>query len=276
MADEGLREIQLRGKHLVSLFMLSAFLLVSTFLCGVLVGRGVRSQKEAAVTPGSAASTSAAAEDPTAPPVPLQPVAKTPVQAPAPAAATPPPVPEEELSYYSRLDGKPAAPGSAKPAARAAREGTSAKPVEPAPRQAAAPVATPPAPKTATPPARTGSPAPPPQKAVAPPAPKPTAAAPPRTAGAPAAKPAAEAAGGSDPPGPGYVVKIAAYRDKGQSSALAARLVAKGYAAYVVTVAGKGAPLYSVRVGKFKARADAEAAKRRLEKEEQFKPLITR
>jgi cell division septation protein DedD len=120
------------------------------------------------------------------------------------------------------------------------------------------------------------APAPPPQKPAAAP-PQKAAATPsaPKPAAAPAAKPA-EAAAGADPAGSGYVVKIVAYRDKAQSEALAARRAGKGYAAYVVTVAGKGAPLYSVRVGKFKARADADAAKRRLEKEEQFKPLITR
>jgi DamX protein len=256
MADDGLREIQLRGKHLVSLFMAGAVLLVATFLCGVLVGRGVRAQKEPAMTPASAVP-GAAAEDPTAPLVPIQPLTKTAVAAPA---NTPPPQTEEDLSYYSRLEGKSATPESAKPASGAARGETPIRPVSPAPRQVAAPAATAPPPQKPA--------AAPPQKAAATPsAPKPAAA--------PAAKPA-EAAAGADPAGSGYVVKIVAYRDKAQSEALAARLAGKGYAAYVVTVAGKGAPLYSVRVGKFKARADADAAKRRLEKEEQFKPLITR
>ena len=137
------------------------------------------------------------------------------------------------------------------------------KAASPAPRQTAAPAATTPAPKGAAKPAAAA----PPPKAAATPAQKPAAA--------PAARPA-EAAGGADAAGAGYVVKIVAYRDKGQSSALVARLVGKGYAAYVVTVSGKGAPLYSVRVGKFKTRADADAVRRRLEKEEQFKPLVTR
>jgi cell division septation protein DedD len=44
----------------------------------------------------------------------------------------------------------------------------------------------------------------------------------------------------------------------------------------VTPVAGKGASLYSVRVGKFTSRQDAEAAKRRLEQEEQLKPSIAR
>ncbi len=260
MGDDGLNEIQLRGKHLVWVFMASAVLLVATFLCGVLVGRGVRSQKEAAMTPASAASGAAAADDPTAPLVPLQPVAKTPSQAPA---GTPPPQTEEDLSYYSRLEGKSAPPESAKPATGVPRTEAPVKAASPAPRQTAAPAATTPAPKGAAKPAAAA----PPPKAAATPAQKPAAA--------PAARPA-EAAGGADAAGAGYVVKIVAYRDKGQSSALVARLVGKGYAAYLVTVSGKGAPLYSVRVGKFKTRADADAVRRRLEKEEQFKPLVTR
>jgi cell division septation protein DedD len=90
-----------------------------------------------------------------------------------------------------------------------------------------------------------------------------------------AATPASPAAS-AEPAGSGYVVKIVAYRDKAQADALASRLSGKGYAAFVALVSGKGAPLYSVRVGKFKTRVDAESASRRLEKEEQFKPLITR
>ena len=41
MADSGIREIQLSGKQLVFLFMASVVLIVSVFLLGVSVGRGV-------------------------------------------------------------------------------------------------------------------------------------------------------------------------------------------------------------------------------------------
>ena len=44
MADDGLREIQLNGKQLVFLFMASTVVAVVIFLCGVMVGRGVRTQ----------------------------------------------------------------------------------------------------------------------------------------------------------------------------------------------------------------------------------------
>ena len=46
MADESFREIQLSGKQLIALFMAAAVVLIGTFLSGVLVGRGVRSQQE--------------------------------------------------------------------------------------------------------------------------------------------------------------------------------------------------------------------------------------
>jgi cell division septation protein DedD len=247
MADDGFRDIQLSGKQLIALFMTAAVVLVVTFLCGVLVGRGVRAQKEPTLAAGEQAPGAAAAQDPTASVAALQTATRTSPQAqPAPPGAPPPPA-EEDLSYYSRLEGQSASPESRK-AAPAAKHADTPAPAQAAPRPAeAAPRATAPAsPTTAAKPAATSAP-----------------------------KPAATAAS-AEPAGSGYVVKIVAYRDRAQADSLASRLSVKGYAAYVVTVSGKGAPLYSVRVGKFKARADAEAAKRRLEKEEQFKPLITR
>ncbi len=50
MADESFREIQLSGKQLIALFMAAAVVLIVTFLSGVLVGRGVRSQQEPAAS----------------------------------------------------------------------------------------------------------------------------------------------------------------------------------------------------------------------------------
>ena len=46
--DEGFREIQLNGKQLVFLFMAATVVSVVIFLCGVLVGRGVRPNRAAA------------------------------------------------------------------------------------------------------------------------------------------------------------------------------------------------------------------------------------
>ena len=57
--DDGFHEIQLNGKQLVFLFMAATVVSVVIFLCGVLVGRGVRAERAAAV-----ADTTTAAVEP--------------------------------------------------------------------------------------------------------------------------------------------------------------------------------------------------------------------
>jgi cell division septation protein DedD len=154
-------------------------------------------------------------------------------QPPSSPPATPP---EEELSYYSRLegDGKTGQPAKSAPPSPAANEsGTPAKD-----------------PKT--------------QKAIEEPKAKPL---PP----APAAVPPTIVNG--EPPGKGYALRVAAYKDKAQADSLAGRLSAKGYSTYIVqTPATKGPGLFSVRVGKYKTQKEVNAVKRRLEKEEKLKP----
>jgi cell division septation protein DedD len=90
------------------------------------------------------------------------------------------------------------------------------------------------------------------------------------------AAPAAAPTSGAVPEGTAFYVKVVAYRGKAQADKVAARLSAKGYSAYVVPVTTKGTALYSVRVGTFQTRGEADAARRRLEQEEQFKPSIAR
>jgi hypothetical protein len=72
-ADDGFHEIQLSGKQLVFLFMATTVVSVVIFLCGVLVGRGVRGDTvRADATPpatSGAAPTPTKAEDPPSPPV---------------------------------------------------------------------------------------------------------------------------------------------------------------------------------------------------------------
>jgi DedD protein len=90
--DEGFREIQLNGKQLVFLFMAATVVSVVIFLCGVLVGRGVRPDR-----PAQAEATAAAVvPDPASAPPP-QPAA-APAQPPAE-----PPAPADELTYFDRL-----------------------------------------------------------------------------------------------------------------------------------------------------------------------------
>jgi cell division protein FtsN len=220
MADDGFHEVQLSGKHLVALFIGAAIVLVVTFLCGVLVGRGVRTQKEAVVAADALAAPAQGGADPTAAVTATQPVSKGPSVTPAatPPAAAPPTPPDDDLSYYTRLDSTAAPAEDAKGGVKLA---DAKKPAE-------------------------AKPLPPP---------------PPET-------PANGEAG--------WQLKAAAYKDKAQADALAAKLSGKGYGTFVIQLpSGKGAGLYSVRVGKFKTRKEAEAAKRRLEKEEQLKPLLT-
>jgi uncharacterized iron-regulated membrane protein len=151
LTDDGFHEIQLSGKQLVFLFMATTGLAVAIFLCGVQVGRNVKSDR--AIETGD---TVAAATPPPAAATPSQPAA-----AGGPPAAEPPapaPEPDDELSYAKRLQGdQPAAADKLKtPAASVA-----AKPEVPSapPASVAAPGTTPrAAPKAETPAAQTGRP----------------------------------------------------------------------------------------------------------------------
>ena len=96
--DDGFHEIQLTGKQLVFLFMAATVVSVVIFLCGVLVGRGVKAER-AAVT--SDAGSGAVIQD--APPLSTAPAQATAANV-EPAAAAPPPVQEDKFSYPDRLE----------------------------------------------------------------------------------------------------------------------------------------------------------------------------
>ena len=215
-AEDGFHEIQLTGKQLVFLFMATTVVAVVIFLCGVLVGRGVRTDRAAAEYVAGASQ--AAAGDEAAP-------APTSAQSGAPSPAS-----AEDLCYARRLQGD-----EPKEQLKGAPPDSTAEPPTPdetAPEQ-------PPAP--ATPAAREGQP----------------------PSGADARR--------------GWVVQVAALRDRGAAIAIIRRLSNKGYQAYIVEPPPGGpAPGYRVRVGPFSDRRQAEQASRRLEREEQFKPFITR
>lgn len=74
-----------------------------------------------------------------------------------------------------------------------------------------------------------------------------------------------------------YTVQVAALRAPAAARAFADRLLARGFPAYVVEPA-PGAPvaIYRVRVGRYAERGAAEQVQRRLEREEQLSPWITR
>src|SRR5262245_31794752 len=202
MADEAVHEIHLNGKQLVFLFMAATVVSVVIFLCGVMVGRGVRAHR------GEIAD-AAAATDPTAD--------TSPVPAPAGTNESPSPSSQENLSYPERLGAQSAPPETLK---------------EPAPAEPAAAAATP------------------------------------TRAGESAAAPTVSA--------DGFVVQVAASRERSEAETIAGRLVAKGYPAFVMAPTPGAARFYRVRVGTFKDRREAESVASRLEHQEQFKPWITR
>lgn len=250
MPDEGFHEIQLNGKQLVFLFMAATVVAVAVFLCGVMVGRGVPIRAASTIdAPGQATL------DPTA-------AVQEPLAAQAVASSGSGPVTALETLTYPTLLEDPDPPAE-----------TLAPPVEPAaavsPLVAARPTAT-------TPPAAASLK--PSAAAVA--AKKPAAVAPravaaparPAPVPAPAAVTAAADVSLSEPGGNGFVVQVAAVRQRAEANTIARRLSTKGYPAFV-TPAGAN---FRVRVGKYTDRREAESVAGRLEKEERFKPWITR
>src|SRR5438067_2254659 len=117
MADEGLHEIQLNGKQLVFLFMASTVVAVVIFLCGVMVGRGVRAQRPAEAIEASVD----AASDPTAS------ATTSPVPAAASSASSNGPVASSEtLTYPERLEGQAPAEETLKQSGSGIRDSGSA------------------------------------------------------------------------------------------------------------------------------------------------------
>jgi cell division septation protein DedD len=102
--------------------------------------------------------------------------------------------------------------------------------------------------------------------------PKPVAAAPKEEAvAAPPPAPATDV-----PARDGYAIQVAALREPGEADTIAKHLVSKGYGAYVLTPPDGRPNVYRVRIGTFKTRREAEVIASKLQKEEQFKPWITR
>jgi cell division septation protein DedD len=201
MADEAFHEIQLNGKQLVFLFMAATVVAVVIFLCGVMVGRGIRVDRGGQVADLSVE----AATDPTArtPSSPERGERSRAGGTRAPSAT------DEDLSYPERL----------------------------------------------------ADPSSPPETLSEPSAPL-------------AARPNAPEA--PVPQGDGFTVQVAAVKERIEADTIANRLTEKGYAAYVMAPAAGAPQVFRVRVGKYRERREAESIAARLEREEQFKPWITR
>ncbi len=224
MSDEGFHEIQLNGKQLVFLFMAATVVSVVIFLCGVMVGRGVRVNQptaEAATESGPGAADEPTRSEPakgTADPAPVPAGGAAAVPGSTPA----PPNPEEDSSYYDQL--------------------TKAEPKQ------------------------DSKVAPPPEKEK-----KPADSAQPREE-----KPTPPAVNAAAVTGDGFVVQVAALRDRTEADAIVKRLAGKGYQAFVVNPVPGKPPVYKVQVGRFAERGDAEKTAARLKSQEQYSPWVTR
>lgn len=235
MSDDGFHEIQLNGKQLVFLFMAATVVSVVIFLCGVMVGRGVRVNTGAAAASATDLGPVAGSDEPPRSEPPARSTEPAPAPAPAsgaPAAAgaappAPPPDSAEGPSYYEELTK--------------AGSGPESKVAPPPDRERKAPAPLPgverPAEKLAPPPA-TAAP-----KAVT---------------------------------GTGFVVQVAALRDRTEADAIVQRLAGKGYQAFVVNPVPGKPPVYKVQVGRFAERGDAEKTAARLKSQEQYSPWVTR
>jgi rare lipoprotein A len=234
--DDGFHEIQLSGKQLVFLFMIAAVVLVATFLCGVQVGRGVKSDRAIDATTADALVTTTPQSTASTPSQPAASSGPPAAEPPAPAQE-----PDDELSYAKRLQGDNAPAEKLKSPAASAAPAALDKPAHVAPPKTAAPAPTktvPPAPKTAAP------------------APQQTAV------------PASTGQGG------GWVVQLVALKDRSEAAAVAKRLAGKGYPAFVLDPAGGAPVIYRVQVGGYPDRDHADQAARRIAKEENMQGYV--
>jgi type IV secretory pathway VirB10-like protein len=237
-AEDAFHEIQLSGKQLVFLFIVTTTVIVVVFLCGVKVGRGARDAQVDEPEQTTAGATTAAAT-PTATPSVPQPasVATPPSEPPAPVADA-----QDDLSYHKRLQG----------------EGT---PQETLKRQEApkSQAAAAPKPAAAVP-------------AVSTPVPAPVATSA-RVPSAPVANDDLPTSGRAGT----WAVQVIATRDRSIAGSVVKRLAAKGYPAFLVNPAANAKPAwYKVHVGRYSDRNEAEKVSLRIKKEEQFQSWITR
>ncbi len=277
--EEGFHEIQLSGKQLVFLCMATTVVSIVIFLCGVLVGRGVRPVETIAEasTQADTSVTEPATPPPASSPASAPGVLAKPGTTPAPVANTAKPTPPPPAAVEEPTPVPDSAPEVDNKAASAAKHDAK-PPVTPAPAAAApksaANSATPPAVKPDTKAHDSKA-----DLAKAESAKKPAAAAAPAAApAATATPPATDAAKAATKAGGNGViaVQVGALRGKAEAESLARKLSGKGYPTYIVSPdAGTSNPVYKVRVGNYSSQDEAERVKRRLQQEEKLSPWIT-
>ena len=264
--DDGFHEIQLNGKQLVFLGMATTLVSVVIFLCGVLVGRGVKPLDTVAQAAGPQAFDT---------PVTTASVAPGTIATPAPGPAS---------------GGSGTVAAGAAVADAAAAEGTEPTPLgdeadTPAPIAEVAAAATPPAPpKTMAPveskappkvaPKETAKPktAPVQATAVPPAAPKPAPVAAARPTPVPVAVTATAPAASNGK----IAVQVGAFKTRNEADALAKRLSGRGYAVYVMAPTSDGKNVFRVRVGNYATADEAQRISVKLTSQEKLKPWITR
>lgn len=191
--DDGFREIQLNGKQLFFLFMATTVVSVVIFLCGVLVGRGVRIERNLIASTGLGESSTTEAT----PVATAVPAAIEPAPASAPPTTAPPSSPggDDELRQIDSGGDvkKPQAPEPPVDKRPAVEEKSAATSRTAAAQPKQEPAAT--APASVTPPV------------------------------------AAPAPSGSS--GQSLVVQVAAVNTQSEADTMARRLIGKGYSAYV-------------------------------------------
>jgi cell division septation protein DedD len=266
--DDGFHEIQLNGKQLVFLFMAATVVSVVIFLCGVLVGRGVRTER--------AVAQAAALNEAPAPDVLPSVSASAPptIQADADPRMAAPPAPVDEKSTGVTEDIRP---DSAKAAGAARAAAAEKEPPAPAPMPAkseksekhAKPEGSGNAEKIARAeksPERLNQSSKPTAEPIAATASTKESTAAPAFTQTPAAGTA----------GDGYAVQVAAVNVRSDADAIAKRFNSKGYSAYVEVPPNGTGTVFRVRIGTFKTKHEAETIAAKLQKEEQIKPWVTR
>jgi cell division septation protein DedD len=236
--DDYYYEIQLTNKQLVFYFMAGATGLILSFLAGVMVGKGVDSGGGEVLAARPVQEERVVAEE-------------------APAKAVAPPA-ARDLTYAQRLEAE-----KTDDTLDRTKPGTAASGPPTGPKPAAAKAVAKSAPASA------------PAQAVAPPAPGASPRAEPKATvpkPAPEVSPAAKAAG----KGPAFTIQVVALKDKATAESVVAHLKDKGFYAYVVSPEGDSAGLFSVRVGTFATRSDAERTEVKLRDQEKFKPFIVK
>jgi len=276
-SDDGFHEIQLNGKQLVFLFMAATVVSVVIFLCGVLVGRGVRAERTVAQAAALNEAPDILPSEPAASPSAIQ------AGADPRTAAPPAPVDEkstagEDIRPDSAKAAEPSGPVSAPAPAPSApkSEKASSKPAEKSEKSAKAD-------KASDKPAAEKSTDKAPEKTVEKSAPKPIAkpiaepiaavsSVPKGTT--PAASPTSGSAAAT--PSDGYAVQVAAVNARNDADVIAKRFSSKGYSAYVEVPPNGMGTVFRVRIGTFKTKREAETIAAKLQKEEQIKPWVTR